>query len=111
MIIQNIKYINYIANLFLVPLFIYLLGSLNIEKSKVLLKLSEYTTGVWLIHSFFCYYYFKEITFMPKYSILIFIWITVLSIIVVEIINRIKKYLLFYHFRCISRFEKVIESK
>ncbi|MEG0236524.1 acyltransferase family protein [Cetobacterium sp.] len=94
-IIQNIKYINYIANLFLVPLFIYLLGGLNVEKSKLFLKLSKYTTGIWLVHSFFCYYYFKEIIFMPKYSILIFIWNIVLSIMVVEIINRIKKYLQF----------------
>lgn len=48
---------------------------------------------------------------MPKYSVLIFIWTTVLSITVVEIIKRIKKHLLLYQVKCVNHFDKVVESK
>ena len=87
------NYIRHAFNFFTVPLFIFLLGMFNIEKNKFILKLSEFTTGIWLIHSFFCYYYFKNIVFIFRYSPLILIWIILLSIISYKIINSIKNFL------------------
>lgn len=93
-IIERLAYIKHILNFILVPLFIFSLSGLNLEQSRFILKLGNYTTGIWLIHSFFCYYYFKNIVFFPKYSILVFIWIMFLSIISTIIIEKIEKKLM-----------------
>ena len=42
---------------------------------------AQYSTYIWLTHSFFCYYLFQKITFFPKYSPLIFLWCMILSIV------------------------------
>lgn len=38
-----------------------------------------YSTYIWLTHTFFAYYYFQELVMLPKYSVLIYIWLLVLS--------------------------------
>ena len=42
--------------------------------------IGKYTTYIWLVHTFFAYYYFQSITFIPRYSTLVFVWCMVLSI-------------------------------
>jgi len=37
------------------------------------------TTYIWLVHTFFTYYYFQSFTYAPQYSTLIFIWCMILS--------------------------------
>lgn len=41
--------------------------------SKILEYLGIYSFALWLIHSFFCYYYFQDFIYAPKWSPLIFI--------------------------------------
>ena len=44
-----------------------------------LLFVGQYSTYVWLTHTFFAYYFFQKLTFAPRYSWLIFLWCMVLS--------------------------------
>ena len=71
-------------------IFIFMLVILINENNKLVI-ISKHTTNIWLTHSFFCYYLFQRITFYPKYSILIFIWNIILSLISSIIINYILK--------------------
>ena len=48
---------------------------------KLLYYLSDHSTNMWLIHMFFYMVYFKSLVFMPKYPVLIFIWLVILCII------------------------------
>ena len=59
---------------------------------KVFEKLGEESTYMWLIHSFFCYYWLPKLTYMPKYSPLIFLWLLLLSFVSAKIIRLIRKY-------------------
>lgn len=93
--IEKFSYIRHVFNFILVPIFIFLLGMFKLEKSKFVLKMSKYTTGIWLTHSFFCYYYFKNIAFIPKYSFLILAWIIFLSTISTIVINSIRDKIFF----------------
>lgn len=92
--IEKFNYIRHAFNFGLVPLFICLLSMFKLEKNKFILMMSKYTTGIWLIHSFFCYYYFKGLAFFPKYSLLILIWIILLSTLCTVGINYIKNKIL-----------------
>lgn len=40
---------------------------------KVFEVLGVQSTGIWLTHSFFCYYYFQKFIYYPKYSVLVFL--------------------------------------
>ncbi len=47
--------------------------------SRFFAKLSEESTFIWLTHSFFTYYWCQRLVFAPKYSLLIFAFLVVLS--------------------------------
>jgi hypothetical protein len=57
------------------------------RSNKVFLALGKHSTNIWLTHSFFCYYYFQKLVFLPKLSVLILIWLTVLCIASSMLIN------------------------
>lgn len=78
-VIIHISVIGEIAKLMLIPTFIFCL-SLRLGQSKLLQWIGKHSTNIWLIHSFYCYYLFQKLTFMPRYSLLIFVWTIVLSI-------------------------------
>lgn len=70
------------------PIFIF--SCINIfENNKILLFLGKHSNNMWLIHTFFCYYYFQDIIFYPKYSILIVILLLIISLAISIIINLI----------------------
>lgn len=46
---------------------------------KVFEKLGEESAMMWLTHTFFCYYWLQRLVYLPRYSPLIFLWLTVLS--------------------------------
>ncbi len=50
----------------------------------------KYSTYVWLTHTFFAYYFFQKLTFIPYCSELIFVWCIVLSVTVGVILEKIK---------------------
>ena len=41
--------------------------------------LGKYGIYIWLTHTFFAYYYFQKLTFLPYYSWLVYIWCILLS--------------------------------
>jgi hypothetical protein len=65
------------------------------NKSKglqtVLGFLGEHSTNIWLTHMFFYMTIFPELTFAPRYPILIFIWLLLLCIVSSYAINVIYK--------------------
>lgn len=64
------------------PLFIWAAVSIFrniVGLNKVLEIIGNKSTGMWLIHSFYCYLFCQSIVFLPKYSILILAWLTALS--------------------------------
>lgn len=87
-VILAIPVIGEIMKLILIPIFIFLIANM-ISKNSIMEFIGKHSTNIWLTHSFFCYYLFPKLTFYPKYSILIFIWILVISIASSYIINGI----------------------
>ncbi|MHC5728959.1 MAG: acyltransferase family protein, partial [Nostoc sp.] len=49
--------------------------------SQVFSYLGKYSFPLWLIHSFFCYYYFQNIVYGLKWSPLVFVVLTSLSLL------------------------------
>jgi surface polysaccharide O-acyltransferase-like enzyme len=58
---------------------------------KLLAYFAKHSTNIWLIHMFFYSSIFKQLTFAPKYPMLIFIWLIVLCLGASYIINLIYK--------------------
>ncbi len=78
------------------PFFIYL-SCKAVEKvnlSKLASCLGKYSFPLWLIHSFFCYYYFQNTIYFPKYSILVFIFLTTISLVSVLVIEYLCSHIL-----------------
>lgn len=73
----------------LVPFLIYFscraIEIMNLSKSISLI--GNYSFPMWLIHSFFCYYYFQDIIYFPKYSVLVFILLLAISFLSTLIIE------------------------
>ena len=72
-----------------VPLFILPIVTLleNTKGAGVLGFFAKHSTNIWLTHTFWCYYYGQEIVLLPRYSILIYLWLLVLALISSYIIN------------------------
>ncbi|MEE4569357.1 acyltransferase family protein [Paenibacillus polymyxa] len=51
--------------------------------------LGKNSMNIWLTHTFFCYYYFQSIVFFPKVSILILLWLILLTVLTSIIVNSI----------------------
>lgn len=66
----------------------------------------KYSNYIWLTHTFFAYYYFQKITFMPYISELIFIWCLALSIVSGILLNLLYKCILNF----VSKFWVSVQS-
>ncbi|WP_312887253.1 acyltransferase family protein [Clostridium lacusfryxellense] len=89
----NATYIDFI----LVPTFILVCTNLiqRFKSKNVFLVLGKHSTNIWLTHTFFCFYYFQRVIFLPKLSILILVWLSALSLGASTLINFILKKLQF----------------
>lgn len=72
-----------------VPFFVYLVVRVieAIRLSQLLAYIGKYSFPMWLLHSFFCYYYFQSFIYSPRWSPLIFILLmgtSMLSVITIE---------------------------
>lgn len=72
----------------LTPILVFCIAKL-IGNCIILRYLGKHSNNIWLVHSFFCYYYFQQIIFLPRYSMLILIWLFILSLCSSYIINYI----------------------
>lgn len=62
--------------------------------------IGKYSFQLWLVHSFFCYYFWQDLVYSPKHSIAVFaflISLSLLSVLVVEFI-RLKFMVIFNKF-------------
>jgi peptidoglycan/LPS O-acetylase OafA/YrhL len=68
---------------FIVTLFIYfsVRAVVIVNLNKVFTYLGQYSFPLWLVHPFFCYYYFQDIVYFPKWSPFVFILLTTLSLL------------------------------
>lgn len=91
-----------LAFMLVTPIFIYntyrLIKNSNINNTLIIF--GNNSTNIWLIHTFFCYYYLQKVMFYPKFSLLIFFFVFSLSLVVSVmlnklVINRISKYIKF----------------
>ena len=71
---------------------------------KLLIQIGKQSTNIWLIHSFYCYLWCQKFIFMPKYSILIFLLLLVVSYLSGIIIDLIYK-LLYLIYKKLSKVE------
>ncbi|MFB2896380.1 acyltransferase family protein [Aerosakkonemataceae cyanobacterium BLCC-F50] len=80
----------------LMPLFIYFVirAISALHLSKLLAYIGVYSFPLWLVHSFFCYYYFQDIIYFPRWSPLIFVslmGVSLLSVLSIEYLrSRLK---------------------
>ena len=44
---------------------------------------------MWLTHTFFAYYYFQDFVLLPRVSILIYLWLIIISLITAIILEKI----------------------
>lgn len=86
--------------------FIVLFNLMNIPDflNNILYYLSKHSTNMWLIHMFFYIIYFRNLVFMPKYPVLIFIWLVILCVASSYIVN------IFYNI-CIKYINYIIKNK
>ncbi|WP_390631198.1 acyltransferase family protein [Leptothermofonsia sichuanensis] len=77
------------------PVFIYSIVRLadGLRLSNILMYLGSYSFPMWLIHSFFCYYYFQNFIYFPRWSPLIFILLTVTSLLTALSIENLRLFL------------------
>lgn len=88
--IGDIPVFGEIVKLIIVPIFIYSIAN-AIKEESYLSKVGEYSTNMWLTHSFFCYYYFKQFTFVLKNPILILLQLIVVSILISIVLKKIEE--------------------
>lgn len=75
------------CDMILTPLLILFTGQLLHTKfveqwiAPVLRLLGKYSTFMWLTHTFYIYTYFQWIGLLPKYSILIYLWVLLLALV------------------------------
>ena len=61
--------------------------------SKLLINIGKESMNIWLIHTFYCYKWCPNIIYYPKYSILIFLFLLLISYLTSIFIKYIYKYL------------------
>lgn len=92
-IIGYIPVIGKIINPMLIPIFIYILAKTIKEPQNI--TIYKTSTNIWLIHTFFTTYYFPDIIWNLKYSVLIIVWTIILttsiSLILDKILDKIYK--------------------
>ena len=81
------------ADFLIAPLFVFVSISLSrrIRTDKVLELLGKYSFQMWLVHSFYCYYFFQSFIYAPKYSPLIFGLLTLCSLSTAMLVENSKK--------------------
>lgn len=61
---------------------------------KVLTLLGKHSNNMWLCHTFYCYYYFQNVIFYPKFSLLIVLFLIIVSLATSYVINYIIDFIL-----------------
>lgn len=85
-----------------------------IDQSKILQRilsyLGSYSFPMWLIHSFFCYYYFQDFIYFPRWSPCIFILLTITSLLTAISIEKLRDYIGKYYVYLSSRLSQYLRQ-
>lgn len=78
------------------PIFLYFSVQLikQLHLDRLFSLLGDHSLNIWLIHTFFCYYYLTNLVLLPRLSPLIFIWLLLLSLASSYLINRLANIIL-----------------
>ncbi len=82
-----------IFNIFFAIAFMLLFSQLNLSIyiSRFLIFMGEHSTNMWLTHTFFCYYFFKEFIYSFRYPVIIYVVLITVSVLASFGINIIYK--------------------
>jgi hypothetical protein len=89
-----LKALGFFYDFLIVPFFVYfsIRAIAILRLSKLFAFLGKYSFGMWLVHSFFCYCYFQDFIYAPKWAPLIFSLLTVVSLLSVLGIESLRAY-------------------
>lgn len=90
LILLKIPLIHHFTFVMVTFILVYCIAQLPLD-NRLLKWIGKSSTNIWLTHSFFCYYYFKEFIYAPRYSILIVIWLLFISLIASEGLNLLMR--------------------
>ena len=79
------------AGLFTMSMALILDGLKHVK--MVLAFIGKYSTGIWLSHSFYCYYYCQSVIYAPKNPILIFLFLLAIALGTARIIDFVGHFL------------------
>jgi len=70
-------------DILIVPVFLF--SSVTLLKllkwDRVIAGIGRYSLYMWLTHTFFCYYYWPKLVFFPRFSLLVYGWLVLLSFV------------------------------
>ncbi len=77
------------------PLFLYLGVNLvkQLHLDSLFAYLGNHSLNIWLIHTFFCYYYLTDVVLIPRFTLFILIWLLLLSLGASYIIQMIENFI------------------
>lgn len=72
-----------------VPIFVFAVTTLLYDTSisKFFILMGKHSTNIWLSHTFWCYYFWQPLVFLPYISTTIYLWLVILSLGTSFIIN------------------------
>ncbi len=72
-----------------VPIFVFAVTTLLYDTSisKFFILMGKHSTNIWLSHTFWCYYFWQPLVFLPYISTAIYLWLVILSLGTSFIIN------------------------
>ena len=79
------------------PFFVYfivcILHTDYVEKhiARLLRYFGKYSTFMWLTHNFYIYYYAQDLMLWPRYSVLIFVWLVIISLVTAMLLEKIEQ--------------------
>lgn len=96
-------YVDWLLVIFFIFACVNLIELLNLK--RIFICLGKHSMNIWLIHGFFCYIYedLQQLVYYPKISILIFLWLVILSFLSSCFIEVIKNKCLRQKYIRISR--------
>lgn len=59
--------------------------------SKVLMWIGKFSTYMWLTHTFYCYYYFREFITVSKISIIMYLQLVMISLLTAVVLTEVEK--------------------
>lgn len=62
---------------------------------EIFVAFGEKSAFMWLVHTFFSYYYFQRLTYALYFSVLIYMWLILMSFVIASILDYIYKRIVF----------------